>query len=75
MNTCESWLANLLKGQVFKNCEAIRKEAAGRGFTKGQLSAARKKLNVVAVNDAGMHEGTAQNWFWLIPKNERDDTE
>lgn len=67
---CEEWLAEYLKGPVFKNCERVRASAEKRGFTKGQLSAARKKLGVATVSDSTKQNGAAKNWYWLIPKED-----
>lgn len=72
MTECEKWLANILTGQVFINCEKIRIEADERDFSKGQLSIARKNLGVTAANDALLHEGKAENWFWLIPRESKE---
>lgn len=68
MNNCELWLTTLLPGQTFMNCEEIRIRANAAGFSKGQLSAARKSLGVTVINDSSLHDGKAENWFWLIPK-------
>ena len=68
MGECEKWLAKLLAGQKFVDCEKIRIEATEKGFTKGQLSIARKALGVTSVSDSVLHNGRAKTWFWLIPK-------
>jgi hypothetical protein len=70
MTECEKWLEKRLSGSIFVNCETIREEARDMGFSKGMLSAAKKKLGVTAVNDAAFHDGVSENWFWLIPRLE-----
>ena len=73
MIKCEKWLADFLKGQVFKNAKEVKREAAANGFSKGALNEARKILGVATVNDAAFQENReAQNWFWLIPKDPED---
>lgn len=68
MTECEIWLAERLKGPIFVNSERIKAEARNRGFTKGQLNAARKTLGVATASDRVLQGGEAENWFWLIPK-------
>lgn len=71
--TCGQWLAALLGGQKFMNCEVIRVMAKEAGYSKGQLSKARKECGVTTVNDmTAQKDNIAKNWFWLIPK---EDTE
>lgn len=73
MSDCEKWLANIFAGQVFTNCEKIRTQAESKGFSKKQLNAARKTLGTVTVNDSALHDGKAENWFWLIPREVNKD--
>lgn len=71
-NECVEWLAEFLGGQVFRSCERVRAEAARQGFSRGDLSKARKTLGVTTINDSSIY-GEPRNWFWLIPKEENTD--
>jgi hypothetical protein len=73
MTECERWLAEILSKQRFINCEKVRQIAKTLNFSKSQLSTARKILGVTTVNDASLHDGKAENWFWLIPREVSDD--
>ncbi|HMM30982.1 MAG TPA: hypothetical protein PKB13_04295 [Clostridia bacterium] len=72
MEECEKWLADYLRGQVFKSVGAVKAEAEKRGFTRGQLSKARKALGVALVSDITIY-AEPRNWFWLIPREDNGD--
>ena len=65
MNKCEKWLCGKLQGRSEVLCDDIRSAAKKEGFTRAELKAARKALNVKTFHqsDGGIE---TQNWFWYL---------
>ena len=68
---CKTWLEKRLSDMKVVNIEKIKTEGKEKGYSKGQLSEARKILGVATVDDRAQHNGVAQNWYWCLPKGEK----
>lgn len=67
---CRAWLSKILADGEPHNVENIRSERKKAGFTKNEVSAAKKSLGVISFNDANLQDRAAQNWFWQLPGEE-----
>ena len=61
MSECAKWLQKFLQGKGWVACEVVRAAAMKKGFTKGQLRAARKELGVSTDHDNRIGH---DEWYW-----------
>lgn len=67
---CRAWLSKLLADGEPHNVENIRAERKKAGFTKSEVSSAKKSLGVVSFNKTALKAEVTQNWFWQLPSKE-----
>lgn len=65
---CEKWLYNFLKENGKTMVEVIRNVARFNGFTKGQVSQAKKNLDLESSNNYNTDTGLATEWYWGLKK-------
>jgi len=62
---CKQWLVEFIPAGTFKDCDQVRQKAKGEGFSKGELTAARKELDIATFSFGGTDYAEApQRWFW-----------
>lgn len=65
---CEKWLCDFLEENGKTMVEVIRNVARFNGFTKGQVSQAKKKLNLESTNNFNTDTGLTTEWYWELKK-------
>ncbi len=65
MGKCEEWLYGKLVGHGEVLSDDIRSAARQAGFTRAELKAARKALNVKTFHQFDGDTET-RNWFWYL---------
>lgn len=71
LEECITWMRKKLSGGSVV-CDYIREEGRKEGFTRGQLSQARKILGVVTFHQFD-EDGATPNWFWSLPDERIND--
>lgn len=68
MANCKIWLERFLRdNDGERNVSSIRIAAKENGFTRRQVSAAKKELGLITLNDWDAKGESASNWWWRLP--------
>lgn len=65
---CTDWLKDFLRREGCVLCEIVRLHALKNGFSRKNLKAAKKKLDVKTYHQFD-EDGATPNWFWYLPED------
>ena len=63
---CEQWLRVFLHENGKTMTQVVRNVGRLNGFTKGQISQAKKNLQLQTLNNYDKETGIATEWYWKL---------
>lgn len=66
LQECERWLFDFLRENGKTMVVVVRNVSKFYGFTRGQVTQARKNLDLHASNNYSRDTGMATEWYWEL---------